>query len=88
MASPLQGAELRVFASLASEWTHDTVEEIRAELTRGVELSSEEIEVALESLCAKGYLKEFEPGHWELAPNGHGVKRSLLGELVADADAA
>ena len=40
-----------------------------------------EIEVALESLQRKGYVEEFAPGRWQLTPIGHGVRRSLLGEL-------
>jgi hypothetical protein len=63
------------------EWPKDSVEEIRIELTRGVELSTDEVEAALEDLRLKGYVEEFQVGHWKLAPNGHGVKRSLLGEI-------
>jgi hypothetical protein len=62
------------------EWPKDSVEQIRIELTRSVELSTEEVEAALEVLL-KGYVEEFRPGHWKLTPNGHGVKRSLLGGI-------
>ena len=81
MATPLQGAERRIFSSLLHEWPKDSVEEIRIELTRGVELFTDEIEAALEDLRLKGYVEEFQAGHWKLTPNGHGVKRSLLGEI-------
>lgn len=78
---PLQGAEFRIFRSLFHEWPSNSVEEIRIELTRGVELSRAEIETTLENLRGKGYVEEFKPRCWQLSPNGHGVRRSLLGEL-------
>jgi len=81
MATPLQGAERRVFSSLLHEEQEDSVEKIRIELTRGAELFTEEVEAALEALRLKGYVEEFRPGRWKLTPNGHGVKRSLLGEI-------
>jgi DNA-binding transcriptional ArsR family regulator len=81
MAEPLVGSELRVFRSLIEEWPWDTVEKIGVELTRGEELGSAEIEAALEALREKGYVEEFEPGRWQVTPNGHGVRRTLLGEL-------
>jgi hypothetical protein len=85
MAEPLQGAELRVFRSLVEEWPWDTVEKIRVELTRGEELSSEQVEAALEGLRQKGYVEEFEAGRWQVTVNGHGVRRTLLGERRAEA---
>lgn len=81
MAEPLQGPELRVFRSLVEEWPWDTVEKIRVEMTRGEELSSAEVEAALESLREKGYVEEFQSNRWQVTPNGHGVRRTLLGEL-------
>lgn len=83
MATPLKGTEFRIFQSLIEEWPRNSIEELRVEMTIGVELSTEEVEAALESLRLKEYLEEFEPGRWQLAPNGHGVRRSLLGELPA-----
>src|SRR3954462_1847479 len=80
MAEPLKGAELRVFRSLIEEWPWDTVEKIRVEMTRGEELTTEEIEAALTSLRENGYVEEFELGRWQVTPNGHGVRRTLLGE--------
>lgn len=71
--------ESRIFRSLATEWPHDTVDQIRVELTRGPEVASEEVEAALEGLQAAGLVEEFKPGHWRLTPNGHGKKPSLLG---------
>lgn len=85
MAKPLEGAELRVFRSLIEEWPQDTVEKIRVEMTRGDELSSEEVEDALKTLRDKGYVEEFKPGRWQVTPNGHGVRRTLLGELRREA---
>src|SRR6476646_444752 len=81
MAEPLKGAELRVFRSLIEEWPWDTVEKIRVEMTRGDELGTADIEAALTSLREKGYVEEFEAGRWQVTPNGHGVRRTLLGEL-------
>jgi hypothetical protein len=81
MAEPLKGSEFRVFRSLIEEWPWDTVEKIRVELTRGDELDTAEVEAALESLREKGYVEEFQPGRWQVTPNGHGVRRMLLGEL-------
>jgi hypothetical protein len=81
MAMQLQGAEFRIFRSLFHEWPYNSVEELRIEMTRGVELSTAEVETVLASLQGKGYVVEFEPGRWQLTPNGHGVRRSLLGEL-------
>ena len=80
MAERLQGIDFRVFRSLATEWPYDTVEKIRVELTRGPEATAEEIEESLRCLEGKGWLEEFQPGRWKLTPNGHGSKRSLLGE--------
>lgn len=85
MAEPLKGAELRVFKSLIEEWPWDTVEKIRVEMTRGDELSTEEVEAVLNSLREKGYVEEFQPGRWQVTPNGHGVRRTLLGERRAEA---
>lgn len=81
MATPLEGAEFRVFRSLYREWDRDSVEQLRVQMTRGVELSITEIEAALGELEGNGYVEEFEPGRWQLTPNGYGVRRSLLGEL-------
>jgi hypothetical protein len=85
MAEPLQGAEFRIFRSLVEEWPQDSVEQLRVEMTRGAELSSNEIQEVLESLREKGYVEEFKEGHWQVTPNGHGVRRSLLGERRAEA---
>lgn len=85
MAEPLQGSELRVFRSLIEEWPWDTVEKIRVELTRGEELSSEQVEAALQRLRQKGYVEEFEAGRWQVTAKGHAVRRTLLGERRAEA---
>jgi len=81
MATPLEGAEFRVFRSLFHEWPFNSVEELRVELTRGVELSTAEVEAALSGLRRKGYVEEFKPGRWQLTSSGYGVHRSLLREL-------
>jgi predicted transcriptional regulator of viral defense system len=81
---PLQGAEFRIFRSLVREWDRDSLRSLEIEMTRRVPyLSREEIAEVLAALEERGYVEEHEPGHWRLTPNGHGVKRSLLGELVA-----
>jgi DNA-binding IclR family transcriptional regulator len=81
MACQLQGIEFRIFYSLFHEWPYNSVEELQIEMARGVELSTAEVEAALGSLERKGYVEEFKPGRWQLSPNGHGVRRTLLGEL-------
>jgi hypothetical protein len=85
VADPLSGAEFRVFRSLIEEWPQDTVEKIRVEMTRGAELSAEEIGRALRGLADKGYVEEFEPCRWQVTPNGHGMRRTLLGERREEA---
>lgn len=70
--------ERRVFLSLAIESELDTVEEIRLELTQGIELTSEDIEAALQGLKERSWAEEFEAGRWQLTPNGHGKKPSML----------
>jgi hypothetical protein len=81
VATPLEGAEFRVFRSLFHEWPFNSVEELGVELTRGVELSTAEVEAALAGLRRKGYVEEFKLGRWQLTSNGYGIRRSLLGEL-------
>jgi DNA-binding transcriptional ArsR family regulator len=85
VAEPLSGAEFRIFRSLIEEWPEDTVEKLRVEMTRGVELSPAEIERALRDLTEKGYVEEFEPGRWQVTASGHGRKRTLLGERRQEA---
>jgi Mn-dependent DtxR family transcriptional regulator len=80
MAERLQGVEYRVFRSLLREWDRDSVEAIRVELTRGEEVPTPEIEEALRTLAEKGYVEEFEPGHWRVTDRGRAVERSLLGD--------
>jgi hypothetical protein len=70
--------ERRIFSSLATESDLDTVEKIRLELTQGVELTADEIEEALQGLRDRGWV-ESDSGRWQLTPNGHGKKPSLLG---------
>jgi hypothetical protein len=81
MAERLEGLELRVFRSLFEEYDLDSIEEIRVQLTRGALASATEIETALASLRERGYVEELRPGHWRVAPQGLGVRRSLLGEF-------
>jgi hypothetical protein len=38
---------------------------------------------ALHNLQLKGFVEEYKPDHWRYTSNGYGVRRSLLGELVA-----
>ncbi len=83
MAVRLKGVEFRVFHSLRQEWDFDTVEAIRVHLTQGPVVSTPQIEDALDSLAERGYIEEFEPGRWRISPQGHGVHRSLLGELAS-----
>jgi hypothetical protein len=81
MAERLEGVEYRVFRSLLQEWDRDTVEEIRVELTRGVEVPIAQIEEALRTLESKGYV-ESEADHWKITPQGQAVRRSLLGDDI------
>lgn len=81
MAEPLKGVEFRVFRSLIQEDDFDTVEKIGMHLTLGPMVTTSEIEAALSSLAMAGYVEERKPGHWQITPQGHAVKGSLLGEL-------
>lgn len=81
MVDPLQGVEARVFKSLIQEEDFDTVEKIGVHLTLGPMVATSEIEAALQSLATAGYVEQRKPGHWQVTPQGHAVKRSLLGEL-------
>jgi hypothetical protein len=85
VAPQLEGAEFRVFRSLIEEWPWDTVEKIRVEMTLGEEMSVAQIEEALGNLREMGYVEEFEPGRWQVTPNGHGMRRTLLGEPRTEA---
>jgi hypothetical protein len=78
---PLDGVEFRVFRALLQEYDYDTVEQLRVYLTQGPAASTEEIELALESLATDGYVEQYKPGHWKVASHGHAVSKSLLGEL-------
>jgi hypothetical protein len=85
VTDPLQGVEFRVFRSLLQESDYETVEQIRVYLTQGPIVPSEDIEEALATLAAKHYVEEYRPGCWKVAPQGYGLRRSLLGELPGDA---
>jgi hypothetical protein len=78
-------SEARVLRSLIEEWPYDTVEQVRAELTRGRPLSYEEVEDVLDSLRTQGYVEEFGPAHWRASDYARHIKRRLLGSLIAAA---
>jgi hypothetical protein len=80
MTDQLTGVEFRVFRSLLQESDRNTVEDVRIQLTRGPVVAAAEIEGALESLSAQGYVEEHEPGRWQISSRGHGRKKSLLGQ--------
>lgn len=78
-ATPLDEGEERVLRGLIEEMIDDTVEEIRIRLTRGRELSYEEVEQVLERLWVRGYAEEFRPGRWEATDLARHIRRRLLG---------
>jgi hypothetical protein len=80
MADALEGTELRVFRSLLYKRQCDTLVAIQTELTAKPEPPPNEIQDALGTLVAGGYLEEFEPGRWRLSRSGYGLRRSLLGD--------
>lgn len=86
MTQILQGVDYRTFRSLLKEGDRDTVEDLRVEMTRGVPVSTEEIESALKRLSDATYVEEYESGRWRVAANGLGVKGTLLGERWQDDD--
>jgi len=84
MAEPLHGPEFRVFRCLIRESQFESFDRICIEMTHQPPLEREEVAAALASLQENGYAEEFKPGHWRHAPNGYGVRRTLLGELPHD----
>lgn len=78
-ATQLDEAEARVLRWLITESIDDTVEDIRIRLTRGRELTYEEVEQVLERLWIRGYVEEFSPGRWEATNSALAIKNRLLG---------
>lgn len=72
-----------MFRCLIKESQNERFEDIRTEMTHTPAMSPDEVMDALLSLKEKGYIEELEPDHWKHSPNGHGVRRSLLGEIPA-----
>jgi hypothetical protein len=75
----LDDAEARVLRSLIEEWPDDTIEAIRVGLTRGQELRYDEVESVLARLFARGYVEEFELGHWQATDVAKRIRPRLLG---------
>lgn len=85
MREELKGSERRIFRFLLTEWDRDTIEWPRVESTQGLEIRPAEIEATLRSLERKGYVEEFNQGHWRVTPRGLGVQKSLLGTPMSTA---
>lgn len=75
----LDDGERRVLRSLIDEWPYNTVDHLRIELTRDPELGHAEIERALDLLLARGYVEEFEVGHWQVTETARHIRHRLLG---------
>lgn len=81
----LEESEARVLRSLIEEYPYNSVEQIRAELTKAPPLSYEEVEDVLDALRIQGYVEEFEPGHWRASDHARHIRRRLLAPLTAAA---
>jgi hypothetical protein len=77
MIEPLRGTELRVFRSLVIEYDQNTVQEIWVQLSR-TPVPHEEIQEALDSLAAQGYV-ESDGDRWKATAQGLAIRESLLG---------
>jgi hypothetical protein len=75
----LNEGEARILRSLIEESPYNTVDQIYAELTKGPHVAYEVVEDNLDLLLARGYVEEFQPGHWQATPSALHIRRRLLG---------